>query len=60
MTIVYIARHSQPFRKLLGDYNVTEVEQIRNDKNPLSVTGENKARLMSELEELKHIDVLTF
>lgn len=58
MTIVYIARHSQPFRKLLGDYNVNEVEQIRNEKNPLSVTGENKARLMSELEELKHIDVL--
>ena len=33
MTIVYISRHSQPFRKLLGEYKVNEIEQIRNEKN---------------------------
>ena len=32
MTIVYISRHSQPFRKLLGEYKVNEIEQIRNEK----------------------------
>ena len=33
MTTIYILRHSQPFRKLLGNYNANEVEQIRNEKN---------------------------
>lgn len=37
MTTIYLLRHSQPFRKLLGEYNVNEVEQLRNEKNPLSV-----------------------
>ena len=26
MTTIYLLRHSQPFRKLLGEYNVNEVE----------------------------------
>lgn len=26
MTIVYLSRHSQPFRKLLGEYQVNEIE----------------------------------
>lgn len=57
-TIVYVSRHSEPFRNLLGDYKVNEVEQLRNEKNILSVRGEEKARLMSEKEELKNIDAL--
>ena len=58
MTTVYIVRHSQPFRNLLGNYNVNENEQIKNEKNPLSIEGEQRAKAMSELDELKHIDVL--
>ena len=57
-TIIYIARHSQPFREYLGEYNANEIEQIRNEKNPLSVVGEEKACLMSEIPELKNINVL--
>ena len=57
-TIVFIARHSQPFREFLGEYNAKETEQIRNEKNPLSVVGEEKARKMSELPDLKTINVL--
>lgn len=38
-TIVYISRHSQPFRNLFGDYDVNECEQLRNEKNFLSVEG---------------------
>lgn len=57
-TIIYISRHSQPFRNLLGDYNVNECEQIRNEKNILSVTGEKLAKEMSEYKVLKDIDVL--
>lgn len=57
-TIVYVSRHSEPLRNLLGDYNANEFEQIRNEKNILSVNGEEKAKLMSEKEELNNIDVL--
>ena len=58
MTIVYISRHSQPFRKLLGEYKVNEIEQIRNEKNPLSVDGEKHAEQMSNFPELLKVDIL--
>lgn len=58
MTTIYLLRHSQPFRKLLGEYNVNEIEQLRNEKNPLSVDGEKLAKRMSEREELQNIDVI--
>lgn len=58
MTTIYLLRHSQPFRKLLGEYNVNEIEQIRNEKNPLSVDGERLAKEMSEKAELQNIDIV--
>lgn len=56
--VVYIARHSKPFRDLLGKYICDESEQLRNEKNPLSVQGEIKASKMSELEQLSKVNVL--
>lgn len=58
MTKIYLLRHSQPFRKLLGEYNSSDVEQVRNEKNVLSVDGEKLAREMSERKELQNIDVI--
>ena len=58
MTKIYLLRHSQPFRKLLGEYNSSDVEQVRNEKNVLSVYGEKLAREMSERKELQNIDVI--
>ena len=58
MTIVYISRHSQPFRKLLGEYKVNEIEQIRNEKNSLSVDGEKYADQMSNCPELLNVESL--
>ena len=58
MTIVYISRHSQPFRKFLGEYKVNEIEQIRNEKNLLSVDGEKYAEQMSNLPELLKVEIL--
>ena len=58
MTKIYLLRHSQPFRKLLGEYNSSDVEQVRNVKNVLSVYGEKLAREISERKELKNIDVI--
>lgn len=58
MTIVYISRHSQPFRKFLGEYKVNEIEQIRNEKNLLSVDGEKYAEEMINLPELLKVEIL--
>lgn len=58
MTTIYLLRHSQPFRKLLGEYNANEKEQLRNEKNPLSVDGERLACEMAKRKELQNIDVI--
>lgn len=58
MTTIYLLRHSQPFRELLGEYNANEIEQLRNEKNPLSVNGEKLAKNMSEKKELQNIDAI--
>ena len=58
MTKIYLLRHSQPFRKLLGEYNSSDLEQIRNETNVLSVYGEKLAREISERKELQNIDVI--
>lgn len=58
MITIYLIRHSQPFRQLLGEYNANEIEQIRNEKNPLSVDGEKYAEQMSNYSELLNIDSL--
>lgn len=58
MTVVYLIRHSEPFRKLLGKYSALEEEQLRNEKNPLSVNGEKKAEAFSNCPELQNIDIL--
>ena len=58
MTIIYLMRHSKPFRKLLGEYNANEIEQIRNEKNPLSCEGEELAKEMSKYSELQSINIL--
>lgn len=54
---MYISRHSQPFRKFLGEYKVNEIEQIRNEKNLLSVDGEKYAEQMSNLPELLKVEI---
>ncbi len=57
-TIVYISRHSKPLKNLVETYDAKESEQIRNEKNPLSVEGENLALKMSMYEDLQDIDVI--
>ena len=57
-TIVYISRHSKPLKDLVETYDAKESEQIRNEKNPLSVEGEDRALKMSMYEDLQDIDVI--
>lgn len=56
-TIVYLIRHSEQL-KIEGIKNIKEESQIKNEKIVLSVSGEVKARELSELEEFNNVDVI--
>ena len=49
MTTIYLIRHSIPSN---------DKEKYSNEELPLSLLGEEKARLLSNIDELKDIDVL--
>ena len=54
-TTIYLIRHSIPLNN--KEYvNSSDTLQIKNEKNPLSKEGEQKAKDLSELQELKNID----
>jgi len=56
-TTVYLIRHSE-YLDIDGIKNISEDEQINNEKIVLSIEGENKAKKLSELDEFSDIDVL--
>lgn len=53
---VYLIRHSKPL-KVNNDKNMDSL-QIQNEKQPLSIEGENIAREKLNIKELKDIDKL--
>ena len=57
MTIIYLIRHSEQLRET-GINNTEDNLQIINEKIILSVEGEEKAKKISEIEELNNIDIL--
>ena len=56
LTYVYLIRHSQQLR--IENKISKEDSQTANEKVILSVEGEIKAKEISELNELKNIDIL--
>lgn len=56
-TTVYLIRHSKQLRNENYE-NVKESDQTKNEKIILSVEGEEKARALSQREELKNIDII--
>lgn len=56
-TTIYLIRHSIP-SKNSDNIDITIPLQIRNEKNPLSPEGEQKAKELSKMSELKNIDVV--
>lgn len=54
-TIVYLIRHSEPFKTHRGIKNTKENILIENQKSPLSINGERMAELLSHHIELKNI-----
>lgn len=56
-TTIYLSRHSIPMKMCPFIKNGDEF-QTKNEKQILSVEGEKRAQKLSELEELKDIDVI--
>ncbi len=57
ITEIYLIRHSIQHR-LNGKKNISEDSQLSNEKTILSVEGEKRAEEMSQIPQLKDIDVL--
>ena len=56
-TIIYLIRHAETIDEN-GIRNTMEDSQIINEKEILSVEGEEQAKRLSENEELKNLDVI--
>ena len=59
-TIVYLIRHSVRFnnKEMIESYKTTQNALLKNEKIVLSVTGEKRAEILSNEEELQNIDVV--
>ena len=56
-TIIYLVRHAETINKN-GIRNTNEDSQIINEKEILSVQGEEQAKKLSENDELKNLDII--
>lgn len=57
ITEVFLIRHSEQL-KINSEKNICESSQISNEKIILSISGEEKAKQLSNNRELQDIDVL--
>ena len=55
-TEIYLIRHAEPLKS--NNINNSDNLQIQNEKWPLTVSGEKKAKELSEKEELQNIDLV--
>lgn len=57
MTQIYLIRHSETMNNIINILN-TDDFQIQNEKNPLSVEGEEQAKSLSLTDEMQNIDLV--
>lgn len=57
MREVFLIRHSEALKNVNNDLN-NDILQLVNEKNPLSIAGEERAKKLSEIDELDNIDVV--
>ncbi|MBQ7140281.1 MAG: histidine phosphatase family protein [Bacilli bacterium] len=57
-TVIYLIRHSEPFKVHRGITNTNESILMENEKSPLSIDGEKLAEKMALLEEFKNLDIV--
>ena len=57
MTTIYLIRHSERINhSYIGNINSTDSALVQNEKDVLSVKGEERAKLLADLKELENID----
>lgn len=56
-TIIYLIRHSETL-KTKEEKETAEIDQLKNEKIPLSEKGKEKAENISNIQELKNIDAI--
>lgn len=57
MKVIYLIRHSEGLKRK-KDIKNSDSLQLINEKNPLSVNGEERAKKLSMMDELQNIDVV--
>lgn len=57
-TVLYLIRHSEPFKVHRGICNTNESILMENEKNPLSINGEKMAESFANNEEFKNLDIV--
>ena len=58
-TTVYLIRHSLKVSKEEIDYSLNnESKQLLNEKTPLGIEGERRAKVLSELDEFAYVDAI--
>lgn len=57
MKTIFLIRHSKPLKGIDNTSNIDDL-QLQNEKQILSIEGENIAKKLSECKELQNIDVL--
>lgn len=57
-TVVYMIRHSEPFKKHKGSIRTNETILLENEKSPLSIQGEKLAERMANHKEYKNLDLV--
>ena len=59
MTTIYLIRHSTRINHdYINEYNTTQSELLKSEKDILSVEGEERARILAEQKEFKNVDMV--
>jgi len=59
MTTIYLIRHSTRINHdYINEYNTTQSELLKSEKDILSVEGEERARILAEQREFKNVDMV--
>jgi Fructose-2,6-bisphosphatase len=56
MTTIYFIRHSKGIGNKVKNFNYNEPLQLQNERTILSIEGEERAKVLSELKEFNDID----
>lgn len=57
-TIIYLIRHSEPFKVHRGSVRTNETLLVENEKSPLSIEGEKLAEQFASMSEFKNLDLV--